>query len=227
MKPLERKDAGSGLAAIDRETMAELGVSSGEFVAIEGPDGRVVARVWPGRSEDTGRGIVRIDGRLRQAAGVRIDDAVTVEAADIEQAERIALALPGNVRSQGDVGSYLEDKLSERAVSAGDTFSLSLGFGLISTRSGRQLPITAVVSVPAIPCRSMSAIATSGTSSSRERFPEPTSAGPSSTSVPSGSTGDRRWTEPSTPTGVSLSGVVHRPSTGRFPRKPTVILPNG
>ncbi len=100
VKPLKRKNAGSGLAAIDRETMAELGVSSGEFVALEGPDGRVVARVWPGHSEDTGRGIVRIDGQLRQAAGVRIDDAVRVEAADVEPAERVTLALPENVRIQ-------------------------------------------------------------------------------------------------------------------------------
>ncbi|QLK25561.1 CDC48 family AAA ATPase [Natrinema zhouii] len=148
VKPLKRKDAGSGLAAIDREMMAELGVSSGEFVALEGPEGRVVARVWPGRSEDTGRGIVRIDGQLRQAAGVRIDDAVDVEAADVEPAERVTLALPENVRIQGDVGSYLKDKLSERAVSPGDTFSLSLGFGLLSTRSGRRLPVTVVDTEP-------------------------------------------------------------------------------
>ncbi len=148
VKPLKQKDAGSGLAVIDRETMAELGVSSGEFVALEGPDGRVVARVWPGRSEDSGRGIVRIDGQLRQAAGVRIDDRVSVEAADVEPAERVTLALPENVRIQGDVGSYLKDKLSERAVSPGDTFSLSLGFGLLSTRSGRRLPVTVVDTEP-------------------------------------------------------------------------------
>ncbi|MFD1564116.1 CDC48 family AAA ATPase [Haloarchaeobius amylolyticus] len=148
VKPLKRKDAGSGLAAIDRETMAELGVSSGEFVAIEGPDGRVVARVWPGRSEDSGRGIVRIDGQLRQAAGVRIDDPVAVEPADVEPAERITIALPENVRIQGDVGSYLKEQLSERAVSAGDTFSLSLGFGLLSTRSNRRLPVTVVDTDP-------------------------------------------------------------------------------
>ncbi|QLG47336.1 CDC48 family AAA ATPase [Natrinema halophilum] len=136
VKPLKRKDVGSGLAAIDREAMTDLGVSSGNFVAIAGPDGRVVARVWPGRSEDTGRGIVRIDDR------------VSVEPADVEPAERVSLALPENVRIQGDVGSYLKDKLSERAVSPGDTFSLSLGFGLLSTRSGRRLPVTVVETKP-------------------------------------------------------------------------------
>ncbi|TYL35914.1 AAA family ATPase [Natronococcus pandeyae] len=148
VKPLKRKDAGSGLASIDREAMRELGVSSGEFVAIEGREGRVVARVWPGRSEETGRGIVRIDGQLRQAAGARIDDAVSVEPADVEPAERVWVALPENVRLQGDIGSYLKDKLSERAVSPGDQLSLSLGFGLLSTRSGRRLPLTVVDTEP-------------------------------------------------------------------------------
>ncbi len=148
VKPLKRKDAGSGLASIDRATMAELGVESGEFVAIEGREGRVIARVWPGRSEDRGRGIVRIDGQLRQAAGVRIDDTVDVEPADVEPAQRVRVALPENVRLQGDIGSYLGEKLSERAVSPGDQLSLSLGFGLLSTRSSRRLPITIVDTEP-------------------------------------------------------------------------------
>ncbi|WP_436347667.1 CDC48 family AAA ATPase [Natronorubrum sp. FCH18a] len=148
VQPLDGRNAGSGLAAIDRETMDELGVSSGEFVAIEGRDGRVVARVWPGRSEDSGRGIVRIDGQLRQAVGARIDDAVSVEPADVEPAERVTIALPENVRIRGDIGSYLEDKLTERAVSPGDQLSISLGFGLLSSRSGRRLPITVVDTEP-------------------------------------------------------------------------------
>ncbi len=49
VKPLKRTDAGSGLAAIDRKTMTEREVSSGEFVAVDGPAGRVVAR--PARSK--------------------------------------------------------------------------------------------------------------------------------------------------------------------------------
>ncbi|SFC05130.1 transitional endoplasmic reticulum ATPase [Halobiforma haloterrestris] len=148
VKPRKRKDAGTGLAAIDRETMDDLGVSSGEFVAVDGPDGRVVARVWPGPAEDTGRGIVRIDGQLRKAAGARIDDPVSVEPADVEGADRVTIALPENVRVRGDLGSYLRDKLSERAVSPGDRLSLSLGFGLLSTQAGRQLPITVVDTEP-------------------------------------------------------------------------------
>ena len=51
VKQLKNRDPGSGMAVIDREALGELGVSSGDFVAIEGRDGgRAVARVWPSNS---------------------------------------------------------------------------------------------------------------------------------------------------------------------------------
>jgi transitional endoplasmic reticulum ATPase len=143
VKPRKRKDEGSGLAAIDRESMRELGVSSGEFVAIEGHDGRAVARVWPGRSEDSGRGIVRIDGQLRDAAGTRVHGTV-----EVESPERIAVALPEGLRIRGDVGSYLREELADRAVSAGDTVPLEVGFGLLSGRSGQRVPVAVVDTDP-------------------------------------------------------------------------------
>ena len=148
VKPRKRKDEGSGLAAIDRESMRELGVSSGEFVAIEGRDGRAVAWVWPGRSEDSGRGIVRIDGHLRQAAGASVDDAVDVEPVDVEPADRVAVALPEGLRVRGDLGSYLRDELADRAVSAGDTVLLAFGFGLLSGHGGRRVPVAVVDTEP-------------------------------------------------------------------------------
>ncbi len=67
VKPLKQKDAGRGLAAIDRVSMNELDLENGDYIVITGSgDGQAVARVWPGYPEDEGRGIVRIDGRLRQ-----------------------------------------------------------------------------------------------------------------------------------------------------------------
>jgi len=148
VKPRKRKDEGSGLAAIDRESMRELGVSSGEFVAIEGRDGRAIARVWPGRSEDSGRGIVRIDGQLRQAAGASVDGTVEVEPVEVGPAERVVVALPEGLRIRGDLGSYLRGELADRAVSAGDTVPPEVGFGLLSGGSGRRVPVAVVDTDP-------------------------------------------------------------------------------
>jgi transitional endoplasmic reticulum ATPase len=143
VKPLKQKDAGRGLAAVDRAAMEELGLENGDYVVIEGKggQGRAVARVWPGYPEDEGENIVRIDGRLRQEADVGIDDTVTVEPADIKPATTVTVALPQNLRVRGDITPMVQDRLSGRPVTAGQTVPISFGFGGMSTVSGQQIPV--------------------------------------------------------------------------------------
>ncbi|MCG1003621.1 MULTISPECIES: CDC48 family AAA ATPase [Halobacterium] len=141
VKPLKQKDAGRGLAAIDRAAMEELDLENGDYVVLNSDQGRAVARVWPGYPEDEGEGIVRIDGRLRQQADVGIDDAVAVEPADIKPATAVTVALPQNLRVRGDITPMVRDRLSGRPVTTGQTIPISFGFGGMSTVSGQQIPV--------------------------------------------------------------------------------------
>ena len=142
VKPLKQKDAGRGLAAVDRHAMRELGLENGDYIVIEGNgQGRAVARVWPGYPEDEGQNVVRIDGRLRQEADVGIDDRVTVEKADIKPATSVTVALPQNLRIRGNIGPMIRDKLSGRPVTSGQTVHVSLGFGGLAAVSGQQIPL--------------------------------------------------------------------------------------
>ncbi|ELZ02381.1 CDC48 family AAA ATPase [Natrialba asiatica] len=141
VKPLKQKDAGRGLAAIDRVSMRELDLENGDYILIEGSDdSQAVARVWPGYPEDEGRGIVRIDGRLRQEADVGIDDRVSVEPADVNPATSVTVALPQNLRIRGDIGPLVRDKLSGQAVTEGQTVPFSLSFGPMAS-SGQSVPL--------------------------------------------------------------------------------------
>ena len=141
VKPLKQKDAGRGLAAIDRVSMRELELENGDYIVIEGnDDSQAVARVWPGYPEDEGRGIVRIDGRLRQEADVGIDDNVSVEPADVKPANSVTVALPQNLRIRGDIGPLVRDKLSGQAVTEGQTVPFSLSFGPMAS-SGQSVPL--------------------------------------------------------------------------------------
>ncbi|MFU8867133.1 CDC48 family AAA ATPase [Natronococcus sp.] len=141
VKPLKQKDAGRGLAAIDRVSMRELDLENGDYIVIEGKgDSQAVARVWPGYPEDEGRGIVRIDGRLRQEADVGIDDNVGVEPADVKPANSVTVALPQNLRIRGDIGPLVRDKLSGQAVTEGQTVPFSLSFGPMAS-SGQSVPL--------------------------------------------------------------------------------------
>jgi transitional endoplasmic reticulum ATPase len=139
VKPLKQKDAGRGLAAVDRAAMEEMDLDNGDYVVLEGgSEGRAVARVWPGYPEDEGQGVVRIDGRLRQEAGVGIDDRVNVETADIKPATSVTVALPQNLRVSGNITPYIRDKLSGRPVTKGQNVPFSLGLGGIGGGNGRQ-----------------------------------------------------------------------------------------
>ncbi|NHN59476.1 MULTISPECIES: CDC48 family AAA ATPase [Halorussus] len=140
VKPLKQKDAGRGLAAIDRQSMHELGVENGDYIVIEGKNqGRAVARVWPGYPEDEGRGVVRIDGQLRQEAGVGIDDKVTIEKADVKPASSVTIALPQNLQIRGDITPHIRDKLSGQAITQGQ--NVPFGFGLMGMGSGQSIPL--------------------------------------------------------------------------------------
>ena len=142
VKPLKQKDAGRGLAAIDRVAMDELDLENGDYIVLEGRQGgRAVARVWPGYPEDSGEGVIRIDGRLRQEANVGIDDAVEVEKAEVNPARSITVALPQNLRVRGNIGPHVRNKLSGQAITQGQTVPFSLGLGPISNVGGQKIPL--------------------------------------------------------------------------------------
>ena len=130
VRQLQQKDAGRRLAAIDSTAADELGVSPGEYVKLTGEE-TAIARVWPGYPEDDGAGVVRIDGRLRQEAGVGIDDPVNVEPADVQHADSVTIALPQQFGVRGDIGSLIREKLSGQPVTQGQTIRFPLGLGLL------------------------------------------------------------------------------------------------
>ena len=149
VKPLKQKDAGRGLAAIDRRAMSEMGLENGDYIVVEGDEGRTVARVWPGYPEDEGRGVIRIDGRLRKETGTGIDDNVEVEKADVQPATSITVALPQNLRVRGNVGPMIRQNLSGQAVTEGQTIPISFGLGPLSSMSGQKIPLKVAGTSPA------------------------------------------------------------------------------
>jgi transitional endoplasmic reticulum ATPase len=148
VKPLKQKDAGRGLAAVERGAMDELDLENGDYILIDGGEGRAIARVWPGYPDDHGQGVIRIDGQLRGEAQVGIDDRVTVEKADVKPAQSVTVALPQNLRIRGNIGPYVQDKLSGQAITQGQTIPFSLGFGPFSGGSGQRIPLKVADTTP-------------------------------------------------------------------------------
>ncbi len=124
------RDVGRGIARIDPEVMEELGLQSGDVIEIIGKNS-VPAIVWPGYPDDRGKRIIRIDGSLRNNAGVSIDDKVRIRKVEAKPAERVVLAPTEPVRLMGGE-AYLLRLLEGRPVKRGQKIRVE-AFGHVLT----------------------------------------------------------------------------------------------
>src|SRR6266699_1644843 len=115
---------GRGIARIDPKVVQELGLTSGDVVQIVGKR-KTNALCWPAHEQDYGKGIVRIDGYLRNNAGVSIDDKVTIRKIDAKIAERLTLAPTEPLRIVGGE-EYLSQLLEGRVLSRGDFVPINI-----------------------------------------------------------------------------------------------------
>jgi transitional endoplasmic reticulum ATPase len=104
--------------------MRELNLTSGDVIEITGTK-KTVGLVWPGYDEDSGKGLIRMDGYTRNNAGVSIDDQVTVKKITVKPAERVVLGFTEPVQVMG-IESYLYDFLQGRVLTRGDSIPLNI-----------------------------------------------------------------------------------------------------
>jgi transitional endoplasmic reticulum ATPase len=119
-----QRDVGRGIARIDPKVVQELGLTSGDVVQIIGKR-KTNALCWPAHEQDYGKGTVRIDGYLRNNAGVSIDDKVTIRKIDAKIAERLTLAPTEPLRIVGGE-EYLSQLLEGRVLSRGDYVPINI-----------------------------------------------------------------------------------------------------
>jgi transitional endoplasmic reticulum ATPase len=85
------RDVGRGTARIDYDTMASLGVSTGDIIEIKGKR-RTVVKCLPLYPSDEGKGIIRLDGLVRNNAGIAIGDAVNAKKIKAVPAEKVIIS---------------------------------------------------------------------------------------------------------------------------------------
>ncbi len=120
----QQRDVGRGIARVDPKVVKELGLTSGDIVQITGKR-KTNALYWPAYEEDYSKGVVRIDGYLRNNAGVSIDDKVTIRKIEAKIAERLTLAPTEPLRIVGGE-EYLSQLLEGRVMSRGDYVPINI-----------------------------------------------------------------------------------------------------
>lgn len=82
---------GRNIVTLDRKSKQVLGITSGDIVEIEGTK-KTAAIVWPARTEDEGKDLVRMDNLIRHNAGVNLGEKVIVRPAQFKEAQKVVLA---------------------------------------------------------------------------------------------------------------------------------------
>ena len=120
-------DALKGFARIHPDDMAALSLTDGDLIAITGRKS-TPARIRTGDKE-AGRGIIQIDGLIRENAGTSLDDTITLTPKITHHfAGSVTLQPLGDVKLNGKEKdeNYILSLLEGHAVAAGDRVRLNL-----------------------------------------------------------------------------------------------------
>jgi transitional endoplasmic reticulum ATPase len=115
-----------------------MGWQAGDVVSIQGKK-RTAALLWPGYPDDTGTGIVRLDGNTRRNAGVSIDDKVPLNIAQAAMAESVVFAPTVPLRITGGE-EYLKRYMEGRVITRGDIIEISVMGRKIELMATRVAP---------------------------------------------------------------------------------------
>lgn len=124
VKEAAHEDAGRGIARLSIEVMRQLGLVSGDVIEIQGKR-KAAAVVWPGFQQDTGYGIIRIDGTLRGNTGTGIDEKVKVRKLEVTYAKKITVQPTQAIRLVGGE-QYLARVLRGNVVTEGQAYRVPI-----------------------------------------------------------------------------------------------------
>lgn len=119
VKEAAHDDAGKGIARLSIEVMKKLGLVSGDVIEIQGKK-KAAAVIWPGFAQDTGYGIIRIDGNIRGNASTGVDEKVKISKSEADYAKKVIIQPTESIKLVGGE-KYLSRLLRGRSVVEGQT----------------------------------------------------------------------------------------------------------
>jgi transitional endoplasmic reticulum ATPase len=124
VKDAGKDDAGRGIVRIDPDIIEELKLKTGDILEIIHPtsEKKTAALLYPGRIEDKGSNIIRLDASLRRNLGSSMDDLVEIRRIEASLADKVTFAgLEEAVILRNS--QQLARKLENRVITKGDILS--------------------------------------------------------------------------------------------------------
>ncbi|MBC8244805.1 MAG: CDC48 family AAA ATPase [Verrucomicrobia bacterium] len=133
------RDVGRGIARLDPEDLAQLGIEVGDLLELKGRR-TAAAKAMPTYPEHRGKGQVQVDGLLRENAGCALGDELAIGPTEAGPATQITLAPIDRAALKGEA-DYVASVLDGLPVQKGDRVRATL-FG------SRWLDFTVVATRP-------------------------------------------------------------------------------
>jgi transitional endoplasmic reticulum ATPase len=134
-----QKDVGRSIARISSKSKKELGVITGDVIKLIGKKS-ALAIVWQANAEDEELEMIRMDGTLRQNAGVGLGDRVRVESVKTKDAKRVLLAPREPIRFSAGFEQYVKKRLIGKPVLSGNLIPVGI--------FGTSVPLVVTVVIP-------------------------------------------------------------------------------
>ena len=113
------KDVGKRIAHLDPKIAEEYNIDTGDALEISSEKAKVVVLNWPAYKQDSGKGLIRIDGYTRKKLEVDINDKVEIRKTEIAKAKSIVLAPTEPLRIRG-AAWFISRILINQTVTKGD-----------------------------------------------------------------------------------------------------------
>jgi transitional endoplasmic reticulum ATPase len=119
----EQRDVGRKIARIDPDIIERLNITSGDALELTSLGKKTTVLSWPARSNDRGKGLIRIDGYTRNRLDVGINDQIEVNRIESKDAKNITFAPTEPLRIVG-AEEYLAEYLNGQLMTKGDTIPI-------------------------------------------------------------------------------------------------------
>ena len=119
----EQRDVGRKIARVDPDIIERLNITSGDALELTSLGKKTTVLSWPARSNDRGKGLIRIDGYTRNRLDVGINDQIEVNPVESKEAKNITFAPTEPLRIVG-AEEYLAEYLNGQLMTKGDTIPI-------------------------------------------------------------------------------------------------------
>ena len=138
----EQRDVGRKIARVDPDIAKQLGIISGDALELTSLGRKSTVLNWPAKENDRGKGLIRIDGHIRNRLDVGINDLIEIKVVESRVAKEITFAPTEPLRIMGGE-EYLSEYLNGSLMTKGDTIPISV--------MGRRINLVVISTNPSGP----------------------------------------------------------------------------